>query len=49
LAFVISVGAQITRIEAGRAPSSSLASWPLALVGIGAIALVVPAFYRRAP
>jgi hypothetical protein len=47
VAFVISVGAQITRIESGHAPSSSLAGWPLALVGIGAVALIAPAVYRR--
>jgi hypothetical protein len=47
LGFVISVGAQITRIESGHAPSSSLAGWPLALVGIGAVALIAPAAYRR--
>ncbi len=47
LAFVISVGAQITRIESGPAPSSSLSGWPLVLLGLGAIALMLPAFYRR--
>jgi hypothetical protein len=47
LAFVISVGAQITRIESGRAPSTSLSGWPLVLLGLGAIALIVPLFYRR--
>ncbi len=45
--FVISVSTQITRIESGHAPSSSLAGWPLALVGVGAIALIAPAMYRR--
>jgi len=45
--FVISVSTQITRLESGHAPSSSLAGWPLALVGIGAVALIAPAVYRR--
>jgi hypothetical protein len=47
VAFAISVGAQITRLESGHTPSGSLAGWPLALVGVGAVALIAPAVYRR--
>jgi hypothetical protein len=51
LGLVISVSAQITRVEAGHAPSHDLVGWPLALVAIGAVALLVsvlrPAFSAR--
>jgi hypothetical protein len=47
LAFVISVAAQITRLEAGRAPTASVVGWPLALIVIGVLGLAAPAPYRR--
>jgi hypothetical protein len=47
LAFIVSVGAQITRLEAGRAPTASVAGWPLALILIGVAGLAAPALYRR--
>jgi hypothetical protein len=43
IAFVISVGVQITRLEAGRSASHALAGWPLALLIIGVLALVLSA------
>ena len=42
--FLVSVAAQLTRLESGRGPSSTLAGWPLVLVGLG---LVVPLLARR--
>ncbi len=49
LAFVISAGAQITRIESGKAPTADLVGWPLALLIVGAAGLAAPALYRRRP
>jgi len=49
LAFIISVAAQITRLEAGRAPTASVVGWPLALILIGVAGLAAPALYRRQP
>jgi len=49
LAFVISAGAQITRIEAGKAPTADLVGWPLALLVVGVAGLAAPALYRRGP
>lgn len=48
LAFLVSVGAQITRIEAGHAPSSSIVGWPLALLILGLAGLLAPVVLRRA-
>jgi hypothetical protein len=48
LAFLLSVGAQITRIEAGHAPSSAIVGWPLALLILGVAGLLAPAVLRRA-
>jgi hypothetical protein len=47
LAFLISVSAQITRLESGRAPSTGIVGWPLALLIIGAVGLAAPTLYRR--
>jgi hypothetical protein len=47
LAFLISVGAQITRLEFGHTPTTSIVGWPLALLIIGLAGLAVPIFYRR--
>jgi hypothetical protein len=49
LAFLISAGAQITRLESGRAPSTGVVGWPLALLIIGVVGLAAPALHRRAP
>jgi hypothetical protein len=49
LAFVISAGAQITRIESGKAPTADLVGWPLALLIVGVAGLAAPALYRRRP
>lgn len=47
--FVFSVALEVTRVEAGKAHTSSLAGWPLALLILGAIGLAAPVFARRAP
>ncbi len=47
LAFLVSVGAQVTRIEAGHAPSSSIVGWPLALLILGLAGLLAPAVLRQ--
>jgi hypothetical protein len=47
LGFIVSVAAQITRLEAGRAPTASVVGWPLALILIGVAGLAAPALYRR--
>jgi hypothetical protein len=46
LAFLVSVGAQITRLEAGHAPSGSIVGWPLALLILGVAGLLAPAVLR---
>ena len=46
LAFLISVSAQITRLEFGRPPTSGIVGWPLALLIIGVLGLAAPALYR---
>lgn len=43
LAFLVSIVAQITRIEVGRAPTASVAGWPLSLLLLGAAALAASA------
>jgi hypothetical protein len=47
LAFLVSVGVQITRLESGREPTASIVGWPLALLVIGIAGLAVPALYQR--
>lgn len=47
LAFLISTGVQITRLETGREPTASIVGWPLALLVIGIAGLAAPALYRR--
>jgi hypothetical protein len=44
--FVTSTAAQLTRVESGEAPSSSLWGWPLGLVIFGVIALLAPVLLR---
>jgi hypothetical protein len=46
LALVVSVGAQITRVETGRPPNHGV-TWPLVLIIVGAAALVVSLPVRR--
>jgi hypothetical protein len=47
--FIVSVGAQITRLEAGRAPKAGVGGWPIALIAIGGTALLLPVLLRREP
>jgi hypothetical protein len=47
LGFLISVGAQLTRLEAGHDPSSSVLWWPLVLVMLGLAGLLAPLLRRR--
>jgi hypothetical protein len=47
LAFIISIAAQITRLEAGRSPTASVGGWPLVLIVIGVLGLAAPALYGR--
>jgi hypothetical protein len=47
LAFLVSAGVQIRRLESGREPTTSLIGWPLALLVIGIVGLAAPALYRR--
>ncbi len=46
LAFIVSVGTQITRFEAGKTASDSLAGWPLALLLLGLLGLAAPRLLR---
>jgi hypothetical protein len=46
LAFIVSAGLQVTRLESGHAAIHSLSGWPIVLVVVGAVALIVPAFAR---
>jgi hypothetical protein len=45
-AFVISVGAQITRIETGSGPTHDVLAWPLVLLALGALGLIASAIRR---
>jgi hypothetical protein len=47
LAFALSVGTQITRLESGRSPTGSIVGWPLALLVIGVAGLAAPMLSRR--
>ncbi len=47
LAFIVSVAAQITRVEVGRTPTASVVGWPLALILIGVAGLAAPALYGK--
>lgn len=48
LAFVVSAGVQITRLESGRPPTSSAGGWPLVLIILGAVTLAISLFVRSA-
>jgi hypothetical protein len=45
--FLISVGTQLTRLEASRGSSSSVLGWPLVLVLLGVAGLLAPTLARR--
>ncbi|HEV7162675.1 MAG TPA: hypothetical protein VGN25_05425 [Solirubrobacteraceae bacterium] len=47
LAFLLSVGTQLTRTENGQSPSTTIVGWPLALVVVGAGALIGSARYTH--
>jgi hypothetical protein len=47
LAFLISAGAQITRVEFGKSPTYSFVGWPLALIIIGVVGLAAPVLLSR--
>jgi len=47
LAFLISVGSQVTRLEYGRSPTTSIVGWPLVLLILGLVGLAAPMLYRR--
>jgi hypothetical protein len=49
VAFLVSVGAQITRLESGQSPTHSIVGWPLALLILGVVGLAAPVLYRRQP
>jgi hypothetical protein len=42
-AFIISVGAQVTRLASGRGPSHDVLVWPLVLLVLGALGLIASA------
>lgn len=44
--FVLGVGSQLTRLEAGRAPETGIGGWPVALIVAGVVALLLPALLR---
>jgi hypothetical protein len=47
LAFLISTGVQVTRLETGGEPTASIVGWPLALLIMGVAGLAAPVLYRR--
>jgi hypothetical protein len=47
LAFLVSVGTQLTRLESGHSPSTSIVGWPLALLVVGLGALAASTLDRR--
>jgi hypothetical protein len=46
-AFLVSIAAQITRIEVGRSSTASVMGWPLALLLLGAAALAASSYSLR--
>jgi len=48
LAFVLSVGDQVTRIEGGHTATHALVGWPLVLLVLGVVGLAAP-MLKRAP
>jgi hypothetical protein len=49
VAFLISVSAQITRLESGRPRTGGVVGWPLALLIVGVLGLAAPVLCRREP
>ncbi|HTA05895.1 MAG TPA: hypothetical protein VK774_06000, partial [Solirubrobacteraceae bacterium] len=47
--FIISVGAQLTRLEAGRSAQTGVGGWPIVLIVLGGAALLLPVLLRREP
>jgi hypothetical protein len=47
LMFLVSAGAQLTRLESGHKASTGLVGWPLALVLVGLLALAIPLLRRQ--
>jgi hypothetical protein len=47
LAFLISVGAQVTRLESGHGPTSAIVGWPLFLLIAGVLGLMAPRLRSR--
>jgi len=47
LAFAISVGVQIAKLEGGHSPGHSLLGWPVILVALGLLALLAPVVSSR--
>jgi hypothetical protein len=45
--FLVSVGAQVTRIETGHALETGVGGWPIALIVIGGVALLAPVVLKR--
>jgi hypothetical protein len=45
--FLVSVGTQVTRLEAGHAPQTGIGGWPIVLIVIGSVALLAPALLSR--
>jgi hypothetical protein len=47
LAFIVSVGVELTRLEVGRTASAAVVGWPLALLILGVAGLLAPGLRRR--
>jgi hypothetical protein len=47
LAFAISVGLQVAKVEGGHSPGHSLLGWPVILVALGLLALLAPVMSSR--
>jgi hypothetical protein len=45
--FLLSVGAQVTRLEAGHPLKTGVGGWPIVLIVIGGVALLVPVLFSR--
>jgi hypothetical protein len=45
--FLVSVGAQVTRLETGHAPQTGIGGWPAVLIAIGGSALLASVLFRR--
>lgn len=45
--FIVSVGAQVTRLEAGHPLKTGIGGWPIVLIVIGGVALLAPVLFSR--